>query len=87
MTFREKLADWISGGALSKQKNVSFGWQHLYDQATKDYRQSRDYLDEWINRAGQLDLVLRDIINQETLCANATVKRMAEIARKALETE
>lgn len=60
MTFRERIADWISGGALTFQKNRA-----------EDYRAVMEYLDHLINR----------IAAEEKPTSNATVKRMARIAR------
>lgn len=63
MTFREKLADWISGGKLSAV-NVSL-------------RASVRFMAEYEDALHRIKL-------QETPKANATVKRMASIAREAL---
>ena len=64
MTLRERIADWISGGRLSRLMAVN------------------DQLDEacWV----QID-ALSAIAACEARGANATVKRMARIAREALE--
>ena len=68
MTFREKLADWISGGALTRErqstlKNAMFVAEILMRNASALYK----------------------IAAMETPKANATVRRMARIAREALE--
>ncbi len=64
MTLRERLADWISGGELSRLLIQN-------DQLNEAYWAQRD--------------ALCAIAACETHGANATVKRMARIAREALE--
>ena len=78
MTLREKLADWISGGALTRAR------AHLalsHDQG--DAWMERSFVFEDRNRASRN--ALRTIAAMETTSANATVKRMAKTAREALE--
>lgn len=82
MTWRERLADWISGGALTFHKD---GWERssaLYEDAISqlwDCRGDAGAADDGLIAA------LRDIAAMETPNANATVKRMARRAREALE--
>ena len=64
MTLRERLADWISGGELSRLLMQN-------DQLNEAY---------WAQGGA-----LHKIADCETTGANATVKRMARIAREALE--
>ena len=78
MTIRERLANWISGGALT--------WAKISGQISEENRVM------WRNRAfernreiGELNAALRGIIMHETPKANATVRRMAQIAREALK--
>ena len=71
MTFRDRIADWISGGALSYEANRANQWK---DAATAQAT------DAW-----NFGLALRAIAAMETPGANATVKRMAKTAREALE--
>lgn len=71
MTWRERLADWISGGKLTEAMRLADGWQ-----------QRRDYWAEFAIYRGE---ALRDIAAMETPGANGTVKRMAKRAREALE--
>ena len=71
MTWRERLADWISEGKLTEAMRLADGWQHR-----------RDYWSEFAIYRGE---ALRDIAAMETPNANATVKRMAKRAREALE--
>lgn len=72
MTIREKLADWISGGALSK-------WESGYKMLSSD---CANHMDRWLKK----NHALKEIAAQETPSANETVKRMAKIAREALTT-
>ena len=67
MTRRERIADWISGGALTSARNA----HHL---AIKIQKLAKE------DRAAALDRLDR-IAAQETSGANATVRRMARIAR------
>ena len=67
MTLRERIADWISGGALTDARNNFKAMEHAL---TKAWQSSRD-------RQTQLDRIAA----QETPNANATVRRMARIAR------
>lgn len=64
MTWRTKLADWISGGAIT--------------------RATEDWTEGW-EKAWELDCAMQAIIACETPNANATVKRMAKIAREAVK--
>lgn len=71
MTWRERLADWISGGALEDARAETKLHEILWEDA---------YEKEYMYFAA-----LRDIAAMETAGANATVKRMARRAREALE--
>lgn len=71
MTFREKLADWISGGALSDARRQLF-----IVTASRDWH---------MKQSGSAIEALRAIAARETPSANATVKRMARIAREAIK--
>ena len=78
MTFRERLADWISGGALTFHKN---GWARssaLYSEAMADVRGYKEISADMVN-------ALHRIAAEEKPTSNATVRRMARIAREALE--
>lgn len=71
MTFREKLADWISGGKLTNAKDdygILLGLYNIELDLNVHYENA-----------------LRHIMAQETPTANATVKRMAKIARDAVD--
>ena len=77
MNRREKLADWISGGALTRARRLADCQmeeaEFWYIEAT-----NADRLCD-----GRLT-ALRAIAAMETPSANATVKRMAKTAREAL---
>lgn len=73
MTFREKLADWISGGALSFERE---GW-----------RRCRSLRESNIQRECDLRSALAQIARMETERANATVRCMAKVARETLNGE
>ena len=85
MTFREKLADWISGGALTTAR------LKLAD-AEMEASRLRQRGDDWQDNAAILALrchkahdALDAIAAEEKPTSNATVRRMARMAREALE--
>ena len=67
MTLRERIADWISGGALSHAR-----WQA---------QRLGGFAKTWHNAYTKAYARLDRIAAQETPGANATVRRMARIAR------
>lgn len=71
MTLRERIADWISGAAVSDSRETI---EQLFDRWHK-------LKDE--NFAARR--AFRTIAAMETPNANATVKRMARTAREALK--
>lgn len=78
MKMREQLADWISGGALTRAK--------ISAQIDEENRVLWRYRASKRNREiAELNAALRGIIMHETPKANATVRRMARIAREALK--
>lgn len=78
MTFRERIADWISGGALTRERALCRFWANAYD------REFRRHTGQ-IHSRSRLDHALHRIAAEEKPTSNATVKRMARIAREALE--
>ena len=78
MTLRERLADWISGRALMRARN---GWVEEMNRRGFAEDQARDQM----ARAYILQERLNRIAAMETLNSNATVKRMANAAREAVE--
>jgi hypothetical protein len=70
MTFRERLADWISGGALTRSR-----------ESKKALIAGREL---WVAMTFRYGVALQDIINMQTPGANATVRRMARRAQEAL---
>lgn len=77
MTWRERLADWISGGALTRARN----------HCVIITAEGSAYVSKGTIAAdnAKLQQALRDIAAMETAGANGTVKRMARLAREALE--
>jgi hypothetical protein len=71
MTIRERLADWISGGR--------------YDDGWRVAKSACKMLTIIHGLVGDREKALRRIAAMETTNANATVRRMAKIAREALE--
>ena len=82
MNWRERIADWISGGKLTQVNDDLFAagcerdeWHKLaLSENVRRYQEGR-----------KLCASLRDIAAMETPGANATVKRMAARAREALK--
>lgn len=77
MTLRERLADWISGGALSRARGECV----LISGDGVSYVTRESVLSD----SAMLFEALSRIASCETPSANATVRRMARIAREALE--
>lgn len=78
MNLRERLADWISGGALSYNINERETWLNNWRFQVEDNLY-------WMELASKRRDALNAIAAMETPGANATVKRMARAAREALE--
>jgi hypothetical protein len=89
MTPREKLADWISGGALTRaMQNLAF--EENSSSAIKDIhlgsiREANTDFFAMCRVAKKLKTALDRIAAEEKPTSNATVKRMAKIAREALK--
>lgn len=84
MNWRMKLANWISGGELSRsyKKYSVLESRHEYICAL-----NRDHMLAWADRrqrSAELSAAFREIAAMETDKANATVRRMAAKAREAL---
>jgi hypothetical protein len=78
VTLRERIADWISGGALT--------WMKLDIELREENRVMwRDRSFDRNRMIGKMAVALRAIADCETPSANATVRRMARIAREATE--
>ena len=99
MNLRERIADWISGGALTRLAQAE---HDRWDEATVAEAQAREAtarayatqvdLQKWQRESNEgwstattRLLALQSIAAQEKPTSNATVKRMARIAREALE--
>ena len=92
MNIRHKLADWISGGALTRAKSIENSLVRERDNLRIERDQWRDEWRSALEDCDQADIAnakliddLQSIIACETPGANATVKRMARIAREALK--
>lgn len=78
MTLQERIADWISGGALSLHKeNSKFRLRRWMEEEAEHTKT--------LNDARKIIRAVQSIAACETPGANATVRRMARIAREALE--
>jgi len=82
MNLRDRIADWISGGALTRARHDAHqGWANGYR-----HRLDVDFLSaharEQSHRAYTLQYRLNRIAACETTNANGTVRRMARIARE-----
>ena len=76
MTLRKRIADWISGGALSLAKSNVLWWSdHMVGEIYGPM------IDEKNRQIIDLQARVNRIAAQETPGANATVRRMARIAR------
>jgi hypothetical protein len=78
MTLRERLADWISGGALTRANERQ-------NRAADATFAQIDKTIAFMDRAFDAEGALRAIAAMETPGANATVRRMARTAREALK--
>lgn len=75
MTLREKLANWISGGAITRRDAIIDSMDRCVGRME----------DEHAYALGDLICALQAIAAQEKPTSNSTVKRMARIAREALK--
>ena len=85
MNWRERLADWISGGAVSNLRDELLWMKDWRDFWADQYQSSLDRTDAISRSNNRMDDALRAIAAMETPGANGTVKRMARAAREALE--
>ena len=76
MTLRERIADWISGGALARARSEVLWWRdHMVGEIYEPMVDGKNW--QIIDLQDRLDRIAA----QETPNANATVRRMARIAR------
>lgn len=78
MTIREAMADWLTGGALTEARLRADLWRGRNDRLLSNFRLS-------VADTHQMMDALQAIAAMETPGANATVRRMAARARKAME--
>lgn len=85
MTLREHIADWISGGALTRAKHDGRDARaEAYGYMVK-FKFSEAQAREQSHRAYLMQERLNRIAACETPNASSTVRRMARIAREAME--
>ena len=85
MTLRERIADWISGGALTLARYERDRNKAAADRALDKWDNALDRYTALMAHRFALQKAMRAIIECETPSANATVRRMAAIARDALK--
>lgn len=78
MTIRERIADWISGGLLTGARERAKFLSEQLGERNNDYHLA-------VTLSMSRESALRQIVAMETPVANATVLRMARVAREALE--
>lgn len=81
MKIRYRLADWISGGALSRAKE---GRIEALKSMNRMERAREAELKREVQSWSVVMNALRRIEKEERPTSNATVRRMARIAREAL---
>lgn len=74
MTMRERLADWISGGALSRARTHS---RETLESGLRWMEEAKSHEYVSVSLQARLDRIAA----METPGANATVRRMARVAR------
>lgn len=85
MNLCERIADWISGGALTRAKHDGREARaEAYGYMVK-FKFSEAQAREQSHRAYLMQERLNRIAACETTNANGTVRRMARIAREAME--
>ena len=85
MTLRERIADVISGGALSAAKGDRDAWKKAYREVKADYVSSCCQSDRGWHVASKAHNALRAIIERgNTASPNSTVKAMVRIAKEGL---
>lgn len=77
MTFREKLADWISGGALSEARGKLLDERGMREVAC-------GMANDWLHAAMEKDKALKEILDMQTPHQAHIGKRMAAVAEKGL---
>ena len=85
MNWRERLADWITGGLLTRVIETRDMAIELQARTAEKRLESADKYAWAVNRLLTLRAALEQIAAMETPSANATVRRMAKLAREALK--
>jgi hypothetical protein len=82
MTWRDTIADLISGGAITRMRSQMRICARIDDEALQEALDAYHACDKEVRA---LKSALQAIAEQETPGANATVRRMARMARGASE--
>ena len=85
MTLRERIADWISGGALTEARDERDRNKSAADRALDKWDEAVDRSTYMMAHRFALQKAMRAIIECETPRPNATERRMVAIAREALK--
>lgn len=85
MTPLERLADWISGGALTHERTMRFMDQQVIEVLRKANENCNADFHRMADSTIAYSDALRAIAAMETPGAAPAAKRMARIAREALE--
>jgi SOS response regulatory protein OraA/RecX len=85
MTRMEKLADWLSGGAVRREKLVAQLNAKAEEKANRERAIAIVKAHNLQTDLNAAEATLRAIIAQEKPTSNATVRRMARMAREALK--
>ena len=87
MTFRYRIADWISGGMLTRFNQAKVqAYKHEMDAVEARLR-AEHHRNRVALQAADMRAALLDIAGMATPKANATVRRMAERASEALKDD
>lgn len=87
MNRREKFADWISGGALTRETKRADECRDKFHTAVDRLDLQQELNGKNLVRLSKARTALRAIAAMETTSANATVKRMAKTAREAISND
>lgn len=84
MTFREKLANWISGGALKKAIARGDSYKEKYGRAKNNALVFTATANDALEASCRSIKALNDIVNMSTPKMAHIGKRMAKVALEAL---
>lgn len=84
MTFRERLADWISGGALSYARYDANLWEDLYNETRIDLIQCRNQSDKGWVIASKWREAIEYIRDETSGIQSGTAQKIHRMAKEAL---